>query len=114
MRSNALAIPQQAVQQGLGRQFVYVVLKGDTIGSRDVVPGPWTGRKWIIDSGLVAGDRIVVDGVQKIGPGRAVKPVEWTDSSGVAPKSAPAAAASGVPATNTPAASKGRPTGGVR
>jgi membrane fusion protein (multidrug efflux system) len=87
-RSNALAIPQQAVQQGLGRQFVYLVLPGDTIASRDVVPGPWSGRNWIIDSGLVAGDRVVVDGVQKIGPGRAVKPIPWIDSS--ATRSVPA------------------------
>jgi membrane fusion protein, multidrug efflux system len=82
-RSNALAVPQQAVQQGLGRQFVYLVLPGDTIASRDVIPGPWSGRNWIIDSGLVAGDRVVVDGVQKIGPGRAVKPLPWIDSSAV-------------------------------
>jgi membrane fusion protein (multidrug efflux system) len=80
-RSNALAIPQQAVQQGLGRQFVYVVLPGDTVASRDVFPGPWSGKQWIIDSGLVAGDRVVVDGVQKIGPGRAVKPIPLADSS---------------------------------
>jgi membrane fusion protein, multidrug efflux system len=91
-RSNALAIPQQAVQQGLGRQFVYLVLPGDTIASHDVVPGPWSGRNWIIDSGLVAGDRVVVDGVQKIGPGRAVKPIPWIDSS----------AARSVPAVPTP------------
>jgi membrane fusion protein (multidrug efflux system) len=89
-RSNALAIPQQAVQQGLGRQFVYVVLPGDTIASRDVVPGPWSGRNWIIDSGLVAGDRVVVDGVQKIGPGRKVTPVPWTDSTATAPSGVPA------------------------
>jgi membrane fusion protein (multidrug efflux system) len=113
-RSNALAIPQQAVQQGLGRQFVYVVLPGDTIGSRDVVPGPWSGRKWIIDSGLVAGDRIVVDGVQKIGPGRKVNPVPWTDSSTDAPKGVPAVPASAAPPKTTPAATKGRPTGGAR
>jgi membrane fusion protein (multidrug efflux system) len=90
-RSNALAIPQQAVQQGLGRQFVYVVLQGDTIASHDVVPGPWSGRNWIIDSGLVAGDRVVVDGVQKIGPGRKVNPVKWSPAdSAAAPKSVPA------------------------
>jgi membrane fusion protein, multidrug efflux system len=89
-RSNALAVPQQAVQQGLGRQFVYLVLPGDTIASRDVIPGPWSGRNWIIDSGLVAGDRVVVDGVQKIGPGRAVKPLPWIDRSAV--RSVPAVA----------------------
>jgi membrane fusion protein (multidrug efflux system) len=81
-RSNALAIPQRAVQQGLGRQFVYVVGPGDSVVARDVNPGPWSGSKWIIDSGLVAGDRVVVDGVQKIAPGRIVKPVPLADSTG--------------------------------
>lgn len=111
-RSNALAIPQQAVQQGLGRQYVYVVMSGDTIGSHDVVPGPWSGRNWIIDSGLVAGDRIVVDGVQKIGPGRHVKPVPWADTSKT--NGVPAVPGSAAPPTSTPAAKKDGPAGDAR
>ena len=41
---------------------------------RDVVPGAWAGTRWIIKSGLNAGDRVVVDGIQKVGPGRPVRP----------------------------------------
>ena len=74
-RAKALAVPQRAVQQGLGRQFVYVVGAGDTVTARDVQPGPWSGSLWIIDSGLAAGDRVVVDGIQKVAAGRVVKPV---------------------------------------
>ena len=73
-RSNALAVPQRAVQQGLGRQFVYVVSAGDTVVARDVKTGPWSGSLWIIDDGLKAGDRVIVDGLQKAAPGRVVKP----------------------------------------
>ena len=80
-RPNALAVPQRAVQQGLGRQFVYVVSVGDTVTARDVKPGPWSGNLWVIDSGLVSGDRVVVDGIQKVAPGRVVKPVPVADSS---------------------------------
>jgi membrane fusion protein, multidrug efflux system len=79
-RAEALAVPQRAVQQGLGRQFVYIVGPGDTIVARDVKPGTWNGTLWLIDSGLVAGDRVVVDGVQKVAPGRVVKPVPVVDS----------------------------------
>jgi membrane fusion protein (multidrug efflux system) len=79
-RSSALAIPQRAVQQGLGRQFVYVVGAGDTVTARDVNPGQWSGNLWIIDSGLAAGDRVIVDGIQKVAPGRVVKPVPAVDS----------------------------------
>jgi membrane fusion protein (multidrug efflux system) len=79
-RASAVAVPQRAVQQGLGRQFVYVVGKGDTVVTRDVMPGPWSGNLWIINSGLNAGDRVVVDGIQKVAPGRVVKPSVVVDT----------------------------------
>jgi membrane fusion protein (multidrug efflux system) len=79
-RANAVAVPQRAVQQGLGRQFVYVVGVGDTVTARDVNTGQWSGNLWIIESGLTAGDRVIVDGIQKIAPGRVVKPVPAVDS----------------------------------
>ena len=86
-RSNAIAVPQRAVQQGLGRQFVYVVAAGDTVVARDVKPGPWSGSLWVIDEGLAPGDRVIVDGVQKVAPGRVVKPMLVADSAvrGTAP-----------------------------
>jgi membrane fusion protein, multidrug efflux system len=79
-RDSALAVPQRAVQQALGRQFVYVVGRGDTVVTRDVQPGPWSGNLWIIDKGLSPGQRVVVDGVQKVAAGRPVRPVPLTDS----------------------------------
>lgn len=74
VRPNVLAVPQRAVQQGLGRQFVYVVAAGDTVVARDVKTGPWSGTLWIVDDGLKPGDRVIVDGIQKSAPGRVVKP----------------------------------------
>jgi membrane fusion protein (multidrug efflux system) len=74
-RDSALAVPQRAVQQALGRQFVYVVGKGDTVVARDVQPGPWSGNLWIIDKGINPGERVIVDGTQKAAPGQPVKPV---------------------------------------
>jgi membrane fusion protein (multidrug efflux system) len=85
-RDSALAVPQRAVQQALGRQFVYVVGKGDTVASRDVQPGPWSGNLWIIDKGLNAGERVVVDGTQKAAPGRPVRPVPLADSVAASPQ----------------------------
>jgi membrane fusion protein, multidrug efflux system len=80
-RDSALAVPLRAVQSGLGHQFVYVVGPGDTAVARDVRPGPWSAGLWIIDQGLQAGDRVVVDGTQKVMPGRPVRPVPLADSS---------------------------------
>jgi membrane fusion protein (multidrug efflux system) len=59
---------------------VYVVGSGDSVVARDVQPGQWSGNLWIIDSGLAAGDRVIVDGIQKVAPGRVVKPVPAVDS----------------------------------
>jgi membrane fusion protein (multidrug efflux system) len=86
-RDSALAVPLRAVQSGMGRQFVYVVGAGDTVVIRDVHPGPWSAGLWIIDQGLRPGDRVIVDGTQKVIPGRPVRPVPLADSS-AAPLSA--------------------------
>ena len=80
-QDSALAVPLRAVLSGLGRQFVYVVGAGDTAVIRDVHPGPWSGKLWIIDKGLQPGDRVVIDGTQKVIPGRPVRPVPFADSS---------------------------------
>jgi membrane fusion protein (multidrug efflux system) len=74
-RDSALAVPQRAVQQALGRQFVLVVGPGDTVASRDIETGQWSGSRWIIERGLAAGDRVIVDGAQKAAPGQPVRPV---------------------------------------
>jgi membrane fusion protein (multidrug efflux system) len=80
VRDSAIVVPQRAVMQQLGRQSVYVVGKGDSVSVRSVVGAGWVGDKWVIDSGLVAGDRVVVDGILKIRPGSVVKPVALADS----------------------------------
>jgi membrane fusion protein (multidrug efflux system) len=85
-RDSALAIPQRAVQQALGRQFVYVLGKGDTVAARDIQPGPWSGNLWIIDKGLNPGERVVVDGTQKTAPGRPVRPVPLAADTAGAPE----------------------------
>ena len=85
-RDSALALPQRAIQQALGRQFVYVVGKGDTVASRDIQPGPWSGSLWIIDKGLNPGERVIVDGTQKVAAGRTVRPVPLADSAAASPQ----------------------------
>jgi membrane fusion protein, multidrug efflux system len=80
MRDSAILVPQRAVLQQLGRQVVYVVGAGDTVQARDVTATGWSGDQWLIDHGLAPGDRVVVDGVQKTGPGRVVRPVPLADT----------------------------------
>jgi membrane fusion protein, multidrug efflux system len=115
-QDSALAIPQRAVQQALGRQFVLVVGKGDTVVSRDVQPGLWSGNLWIIDKGLSPGDRVVVDGVQKAAPGRPVRAVALADSAVAGPEETAAVggtagATSGATGDGASGASTGAPGG---
>ena len=72
---NTFTVPQRAVQDALGRQFVYVAMPGDTVAMRDVTPGTQVGGDLVIEHGLAAGDRVIVDGVQKVRPGAHVHPV---------------------------------------
>ena len=72
---DALLIPQKAVTELLGKQFVAVVGEGDKIEQRPVTTGARLGELWLVQSGLKAGERIVVEGVQKAQAGVVVNPV---------------------------------------
>lgn len=72
-RTQAIVVPDRCVQQQLGRYFVIVVGEGDKAEMRAIRPGPRMGNQWIVDDGLRAGDRVVVEGVQKARPGSPLK-----------------------------------------
>jgi membrane fusion protein (multidrug efflux system) len=79
-RENAFVVPQRAVLQQLGRQTVYVVGADGKVVAREVKATGWSGQSWLIESGLAAGDRVVVDGVQKAQPGTLVRATPYVDS----------------------------------
>lgn len=72
--TGVIVVPAQAVQDLLGARFVYVVNDENIIVRRDVVPGAQLGRLWVIEKGLTAGERVVVDGLQKVRPELKVNP----------------------------------------
>jgi len=72
-RLNAVLIPQRAVLEGPQGKFVYVVDEKSTAQARPVEVGEWAGSDWIITGGLKPGERVIVDGVMRIGPGAPVK-----------------------------------------
>jgi len=76
-KPNAVLIPQRSVLQGPQGPFVYVVNPDEKIEIRPVEAALWHGDQWLIDSGLKAGERVVVNGLMKIGPGAAVKAAPW-------------------------------------
>ncbi len=74
-RTQAIAIPQQAVLQGDRGAFVWTVGPGDKAQQRVVETGDWSGNEWIIASGLHAGDRVVVENVIRVSPDAPLKAV---------------------------------------
>ncbi|MBS1187613.1 MAG: efflux transporter periplasmic adaptor subunit [Burkholderiaceae bacterium] len=97
----ALAVPQQAVLRTNEGSSVMVVGAEDKVESRTVTTASAIGDKWVIASGLKAGDRVIVEGLQKVRVGMPVKPVEWKP--GAKAEEKPADAPADKPADNKPA-----------
>jgi membrane fusion protein (multidrug efflux system) len=71
---NATAVPQRAVLESpQGGKFVYVIDEKGSAQPRPVEVGSWAGDAWIVTSGLKGGEKVITDGVMKIGPGAPVK-----------------------------------------
>jgi len=95
-KKGALLVPQRAVSELQGIYNVAVVKPDDTVDLRMVKPAERIGNLWVIDQGLQAGDRIVVEGVQKVRAGLKVTPVAAAASEAVpAPSAAVASPAAG-------------------
>lgn len=75
-RPNALTVPQRAVLEGPQGKFVYVVDDKSTAQPRPVQAGEWSGDSWVITEGVKPGERVIVDGLLKLGPGAPVKIAE--------------------------------------
>jgi len=99
-RPNAVLIPQKAVVKVPNGHVAWVVGADNKVERRDLVVGEWHGEDWIIEKGLSAGERIIVDGVQRAQAGMVVAPVP----AGAAQK--PAAGAAPAAAPGAPAKSK--------
>ena len=74
----ALVIPQEAVNELQGNQVVMVVDQTNNAGMRPVKMGERFGAFWEVVEGLRAGDKVIVQGMQKTPPGIPVVVKEWT------------------------------------
>lgn len=79
-RPNALMVPRRALQQNKNGQFVYLIKDGKAI-SQNVTTGEWYKEYQIVTNGLKEGDKIVVDGTNKLLPGAPVRIIgPWKES----------------------------------
>ena len=74
-RKNAIVVPPRAIVQSQADRLVMVVDADNKVSPRPVKLGPTVSSGIIIDSGLQAGDRYIVEGLMKARPGAVVKPV---------------------------------------
>lgn len=92
VRPDAILVPQQGVARDpRGNATAMVVNKAGKVEVRQVVVNRAVGNQWLVDQGLMAGDRVVIEGVQKIKPGI---PVTATEAKPAAPAASTAAAQS--------------------
>ncbi|MBR0964854.1 efflux RND transporter periplasmic adaptor subunit [Bradyrhizobium diazoefficiens] len=83
--SDAIAVPQQAIQRnGGGGSEVFVVKDDNRIAVQPVRTGSVQDGVWFVTDGLKAGDKVVVEGFQKFAAGDKVTPQSWSEADATA------------------------------
>ena len=92
INNQAILIPQQAVSRDSKGNPVALIVDGESkVGQRILTLDRAIGDRWLVASGLAPGERVIVEGIQKVRPGAAVKVVPFQEggTSGAAPKKTP-------------------------
>jgi RND family efflux transporter MFP subunit len=80
IQQGALLVPQRAVSELQGGYQVAVVDGQNKVSIRTIQVGDRVGNQWIVSDGLKPGERVVVEGVQKVRPGMQVNPKPFTEA----------------------------------
>lgn len=90
VRDNAILVPQQGIQRDpKGNTYALIVGDSDTVEQRQVTVSRALGNQWLVESGLKAGERVVIEGVQKARPGAPVQVTESVSMAGDASSTTP-------------------------
>lgn len=99
VRQDAILVPQPGIARDpKGHSTAMVVGKDGKVAVREVQVNRTVGNQWLVDGGLAAGDRVIVEGLQKVQPGAQAKAVE-APAKPTAPAGAAPAAAQSVAST---------------
>ena len=92
VKQDALLVPQRAVQETQGLYSVMVVKPDATVEQRMVKAGERVGNLWIVDSGVKPGEKVIVEGIQRVKPGVKVSatPEKSKEAASPAPNAPPA------------------------
>ncbi len=81
VKEDAILVPQQAVMRTLkGEPYVLVVGTGDKVEMRMLQLDRTIDNKWLVVSGITAGDRVIIEGLQFVRPGMKVKVSLWNEN----------------------------------
>lgn len=81
-QQDAILVPQQAVQRdSRGEPFVWVVDNENKVHVRSLVTDRAFGNRWLVLEGLTAGERVVMEGMQRLKPDMVVHVVPWSEAS---------------------------------
>lgn len=72
-RKNGISVPQKAVKISENSASVFVINSEGKAEAKPVILGPMDGQQWVVESGLTAGEKVIVSNLQKIQPGSLVK-----------------------------------------
>jgi multidrug efflux system membrane fusion protein len=89
-RPNAITVPTVALQLGSGGSYVYVVNADQTVSIGRVKTGPVSGDNTIIEQGLQAGQKVVIDGLDKLRDGAKVNVIDRAAQNSAAAAAGPA------------------------
>ncbi|NGY05682.1 efflux RND transporter periplasmic adaptor subunit [Solimonas terrae] len=88
---DALLVPQQGVTRDpTGKATALVVGDGNKVELRTLTTARTVGDQWLVTDGVQAGDKVIVEGLQKVKPGAEVRPVERGSEDAAGPDAAPA------------------------
>ncbi|WP_439887467.1 efflux RND transporter periplasmic adaptor subunit [Pseudomonas sp. MBLB4123] len=79
---DAITVPERAVAQGPRGTFVYVVDEQGIARTRQVSTGRTAAGRWVVESGIHEGDRVIVEGLPKVRPDMPVKVADGDGPSG--------------------------------
>jgi membrane fusion protein (multidrug efflux system) len=99
VNEQGILIPQQAVSRDAkGNPLALIVNASGKVEQRMLSLDRAVGSQWLVSSGLVPGDRVIAEGMQKVQPGAVVKEVPFDDAP--KPEAKPGNTAQPAPASN--------------
>jgi membrane fusion protein (multidrug efflux system) len=79
LRKNVVLVPQRAIQQLQSTQTILTVGADDKVQLKTITTSDRVGDAWVVEQGLNAGERVIVEGQLKVRPGMTVHPSPYVD-----------------------------------